>query len=109
MNTSAIPQTQTYSVPRFREKEKAVFEAIPGMRELRQAQSQEQFDQLRAMYPDASFALMTASSLFCKDRELNAIHLKAYQAILNGEPIANVRFRYDYDLESYLERHLWDD
>ena len=108
MNTTAIPQT-THSVRYYRQKEKVVFDAIPGMEELRQAESQEQFAQLQVLYPDASFALMMASNLFCKDRELNAIHLKAYQAILSGEPISNVRFRYDYDLESYLERHLWDD
>ena len=108
MNTTAIPQT-THSVRYYRQQEKVIFDAIPGMEELRQAESQEQFAQLQVLYPDASFALMMASNLFCKDRELNAIHLKAYQAILSGEPISNVRFRYDYDLESYLERHLWDD
>lgn len=109
MNTAAIPHSQTHSVQYYRQKEKAVFDAIPGMRELRLARDEKQFSELQAMYPDASFALMTASNLFCKDRELNAIHLKAYRAILDGEPISAVRFRYDYDLEAYLERHLWDD
>ena len=109
MNTAAIHQTHTHSVHYYRQKEKAVFDSIPGMRELQQAENEQQLAQLRAMYPDASFALMTASNLFCQDRELNAIHLKAYQAILSGEPIAHVRYRYDYDLEAYLERHLWDD
>lgn len=109
MNTSVISQTQSHSIHFYRQKEKTVFNTIPGMRELLQAGSEEQFAQHQALYPDASFALMTASNLFCRDRELNAIHLKAYQAILEGEPIANVRFRYDFDLEQYLERHLWDD
>ena len=108
MNTSSIAQT-THSIRYYRQREKIVFDSIPGINELRTASSVDHFLQLQAQYPDASFALMTASNLFCKDRELNAIHLKAYQAILNGEPISNVRFRYDYDLENYLERHLWDD
>ena len=34
---------------------------------------------------------------------------KAFKSILEGEPIVGVRFRYDYDLETYLQRHMWDD
>ena len=109
MNTAVIPQKQPHTIRHYRQLEKTVFDRIPGMRELRQAAGEEQYSLLQAKYPDAAFALMTASNLFCKDRELNAIHLKAYQSILEGEPIANVRYRYDYDLEMYLERHLWDD
>lgn len=107
MNTASIHQSN--SIHYYRQKEQAVFDTIPGMRELRLTENDQQLAQLSAMYPDASFALMTASNLFCQDRELNAIHLKAYQAILSGDPIDHVRFRYDYDLEAYLERHLWDD
>ena len=107
MNTAYPHQTQPLQF--YRLQEKSVFDSIPGIRELQQAQDEDQLAELRAIYPDASFALMTASNLFCPDRELNAIHLKAYKAILSGEPIANVRYRYDYDLEAYLERHLWDD
>ena len=51
---------------------------------------------------------MIAGNLFVGDREQNEIHQKAYAAILNGEPITGVRFKYDYDLESYLLRHMWD-
>lgn len=108
MNTSSIAQT-THSIRYYRQREKIVFDSIPGINELRTASSVDHFLQLQAQYPDASFALMTASNLFCKDRELNAIYLKAYQAILNGEPISDVRFHFDHDLEDYLERHLWDD
>lgn len=109
MNTVSIPQKQTHTIHHYRQLEKTVFDRIPGMRELRQASDEEQFRLLQVKYPDAAFALMTSSNLFCRDRELNAIHLKAYRAILNGEAVANVRYRYDYDLEMYLERHLWDD
>ena len=109
MNTAAVSTAQSHSIQYYRQKEKAIFDTIPGMRELRQASDEQQFTKLQHLYPDAAFALKMASNLFFPDREFNAIHLKAYNAILNGEPVSNVRFRYDYDLESYLERHLWDD
>ena len=109
MNTSVISRNQTHSLRYYRSLEETAFNRIPGMEELRSAASEEQFSLLQARYPDAAFALMTSGNLFCKDRELNEIHLKAYRAILDGENITNVRFRYDYDLEAYLERHLWDD
>ncbi len=109
MNTAVIPQKQSHTIHHYRQLEKTAFDRIPGIAELRRAKSEEEFALLQAKYPDAAFALMTASNLFCRDRELNAIHLKAYQSILDGEPVSNVRFRYDYDLEMYLERHLWDD
>ena len=109
MNTAAVRQKTSHSIHHYRQMEKPVFDRIPGIRELRNAETEEQYALLQARYPDAAFALMTAGNLFCRDRELNAIHLKAYRAILDGEAIANVRFRYDYDLECYLERHLWDD
>lgn len=51
---------------------------------------------------------MIVGNLFSGDREQNEIHQRAYTAILNGEPITGVRFKYDYDLESYLLNHMWD-
>ena len=109
MNNVPIPRNQNCSIRQYRQLEHAAFDRIPGMRELRQASGEDQLRQLQTRYPDAAFALMTAGNLFCRDRELNDIHLKAYRSILDGEPVANVRFRYDYELEAYLERHLWDD
>lgn len=109
MNTAPVYQNTSCSIRHYRQMEKSVFDRIPGMKELRKAENEEQYALLQVRYPDAAFALMTAGHLFCRDRELNAIHLKAYRAILDGEPVAHVRFRYDSDLEAYLERHLWDD
>lgn len=109
MNTSVISRNQTHSLRHFRSLEKTAFDQIPGMKELRSAASEEQFSLLQTRYPDAAFALMTSRSLFSGDREMNEIHLRAYRSILDGEKITNVRLRYDYDLEAYLERHLWDD
>ena len=68
----------------------------------------EKWNDVELRYPDAAFALMVANHLSMGNQEQNAIHQKAYLSILEGEPIQNVRFRYDYDLEQYLERHMWD-
>ena len=68
----------------------------------------ESIPELEVQYPDAAFALMISGNLFVGDREQNEIHQKAYTAILNGESITGVRFKYDYDLESYLLKHMWD-
>ena len=89
------------------EAEATVFSKIPGMDKLRRA-APESVPELEAKYPDAAFALMIANNLFVGDREQNEIHQRAYTAILNGESIIGVRFQYDYDLESYLLRHMWD-
>ncbi len=63
---------------------------------------------LKNKYPDAAFALMISENLFTGDQEQNEIHQRAYKAILNGEPMTGIRFRYDYDLEAYLLKHMWD-
>ena len=88
-------------------QQEAVFNSIPGLNALRHA-APESVPELEAKYPDAAFALMISDNLFVGDREQNEIHQKAYTAILSGESIAGVRFKYDYDLESYLLKHMWD-
>lgn len=89
MGTTAISHT----MQELLQRQEAFFRRIP---------------ELEAKYPDAAFALMISDNLFVGDRELNEIHQKAYTAILRGESIPGVRFRYDYDTESYLRRHMWD-
>ena len=107
MNTAAIPQATTHTMQSLMEKQKDVFSKIPGMELFRKA-SLAEYDTLAARYPDAAFALMISNNLFLGDREQNEIHQKAYLAILKGESISSVCFRYDYDLEAYLHRHMWD-
>ena len=98
MSTTSIPVCHTRQ--ELHRQEDAVFNSIPGMDMLRSA-SPESIPELEVQYPDAAFALMIAGNLFVGDQ-------KAYTAILNGESITGVRFKYDYDLESYLLRHMWD-
>ena len=88
-------------------REQEAFRNIPGMQELLRT-SPEKREAAQLRYPDAAFALMVADHLSMGNQEQNAIHQKAYLSILEGEPIQNVRFRYDSDLERYLERHMWD-
>lgn len=107
MNRTTLPATTHHTMQYLLDKENAVFSQIPGMQDLLHA-NPDNLLELEAQYPDAAFALMTAQNLFVGDKEQNEIHQKAYAAILNGESIRNVRFRYDYDLEAYLERHMWD-
>ena len=84
----------------FAARERAAFSKIPGMTELLRTPPEKR--------DDAAFALMVANHLSMGNQEQNAIHQKAYLSILGGESIQNVRFRYDYDLEQYLEKHMWD-
>ena len=98
-----IPASQYY-----RQKEAAVFSKIKGMDILLNA-APDSAEQLRTQYPDAAFALMTADNLFTGDREQCDIHQKAYYAILKGESLKNIRYRYEREMEAYVQRHMWDD
>ena len=92
----------------FRKREAAVFSQIPGMMELTTSSYAEQ-DELRAKYPEAAFVTMLADDLVTGNRELTAINMKAYLAILNGESIANVRYRHEKETYLYWSQHMWDD
>ena len=59
-------------------------------------------------YPDAVFALQIISNSFVNDREVGTIRMDAYAAILDGEAIADVRYKYDRQMDAYLTRHNWD-
>lgn len=107
MNTATIPHPIHLTIQHLLETESAAFSKIPGMDKLLHA-APGSIPELGKKYPDAAFALMIAENLFVGDQEQNVIHQRAYTAILKGEPIANIRFKYDYDLESYLLKHMWD-
>lgn len=81
MNTSTASHTREY----FQQKESAVLGQIPGVKELLSAYDEER-PALEKKYPDAAFALTISSNLFFHDRELTAIHMKAYSSLLKGDP-----------------------
>ena len=100
--------SKTNTMQDYREQEMIIFSTIPGMNELLQAKPEE-ITEIQARYPDAAFALHTASNLFDHNRELSLITQKAYFAILNKENISDVRFRYDREMTEYWKHHMWDD
>lgn len=91
----------------FRQREAAVLCRIPGVRELMGAYD-DQLPALEQKYPDAAFALKIISDPFIPDRERGDIQMEAYSAILNGEAISDVRFRYDRRMDAYVTQHNWD-
>lgn len=99
---------ETHTMSFYREKEREVFPAIPGLTEIVSAPPAER-DQLAGKYPDAAFALMIADNLLCGVPGIGAINQRAYLSILNGEDIASVRFRHSKEMDDYFSRHGWDD
>lgn len=99
---------EIHTVQDLRRMEKEVFAKIPGMDELLSSDSQT-VEKAMAIYPDAAFALMVSNNLLCGDREQSEMNQRAYLAILRGEDIANVRFRFDHEMQAYVSRHMWDD
>ena len=73
----------------YRQKELEVFPHIPGMKELLNSYNTSSTD-LAKKYPDAAFALMTASEIMSGNPEQNAINQEAYFEILRGENIADI-------------------
>ena len=107
MNTSTSTTPILHSREFFQQKETAVLQQIPGVYELLSAYD-DQRPALEKKYPDAAFALNISSNLFFHDGELTNIHMKAYSSILKGDPIADVHFRYDKEMDAYHARHNWD-
>lgn len=103
--TGNIPAVHTRQY--YRQKEAAALQAIPGMDRLLAAHGEERL-RLEDQYPDAAFACRIVSELFFSDRELAAIHMEAYSALLRQEPIAQIRFHFRRQLDAYHQRHLWD-
>ena len=91
----------------FRQREAAALIRIPGVRELMAARGNLRHT-LEQKYPDAAFALDILSNPFVQDRELGSIRMDAYSAILNGESIASVHYKYDRQMDTYVTRHNWD-
>ena len=91
----------------FRQREAAALCRIPGARELLKANA-EQRPALEKKYPEAVFALRIISNPFVKDREVGAIQMEAYAAILDGKAISDIRYKYDRQMDAYVARHNWD-
>ena len=91
----------------FRQREAAALRRIPGAWELLNAKA-DQRPTLEQKYPDAVFALSVISNPFIPDREVGSIQMDAYAAILDGKTIADIRYKYDRQMDAYVARHNWD-
>lgn len=107
MSTSTSTATQMSNREFFRQREVVALCKIPGVQEMVAARA-DQRPSLAVKYPDAAFALKIVSNPFVPDRELGSIQMDAYSAILNGEVISSVRYKYDRQMDAYVTRHNWD-
>lgn len=108
MEGIATSAMHTHTRQYYQDRERQAFQKIPGIKELMSADVLRQ-DALANRYPDAAFALKIADNIFCRDKEQEAIHQRAYLAILHGENMQDIRFRYDRDMKEYTQKHMWDD
>lgn len=107
MNTTTSNAVKMSNREFFRQREAAALCKIPGVRELLAAQDS-QLPSLQKKYPDADFALRIISNPFIPDHELGTIQMDAYSAILSGELISSVHYKYDRQMDAYVSRHNWD-
>ena len=107
MNRQTCNAVQMTNREFFRQRESAALRRIPGVRELLRATA-EQRPMLEEIYPDALFALQIISNPFIRDREVGAIRMDAYSAILEGKTLSEVRYKYDRRMDAYVARHNWD-
>lgn len=116
-------------------RKKAVFEAIPGVKEIRKAREdwedyryefQKAFERgngrypappavdskeikkLEETHPAAVFALEMESQKHNANYELAAIAEKAYDALCNEENWEEVKKQYEKDKHEFVLRHVWD-
>lgn len=59
-------------------------------------------------YPDAVFAIMIHDEMVCGIRGVRNIVQKAHAAIIEGENMENIRFRYTKEMDEYFREHTWD-
>ena len=107
MNRQTSNAVQMTNREFFRQREEAALRRIPGVRELLRANA-DQRPELEQKYPDAVFALRIISNPFIKEREVGAIQMEAYAAILDGKAIADIRYKYDRQMDAYVACHNWD-
>ena len=92
----------------YTDSERVAFQKIDGMNEVLNANPSD-IQEVSAKYPNAMFAIMIHEEMICKFSGVRNIARKAHAAILNGEKIENVRFRFSKEMDEYFREHTWDD
>ena len=96
------------SIRYYTDRERIAYQKISGIDEVLSARPAER-NAVNAQYPDAVFAIMIHDEMVCGISEVRNIAQKAHSAILNGEKIGNIRYRYSKELDHYFADHTWDD
>ena len=92
----------------YTDSERIAYQRIDGMDEVLSAKPSD-LEELSAKYPDAMFAIMIHEDMICRVAGIRSIVQKAHAAIMEGEGIENVRFRYTKEMDEYFREHSWDD
>lgn len=77
----------------YTDSERLAYQKIDGMNEVLAAKPSD-LEDISTKYPDAMFAIMIHEEMICRVAGIRNIVRKAHAAILDGERIENVRFRY---------------
>ena len=101
--------SMTASTIRFyTDSERIAYQKIDGMNEVLSAKPSD-MEAVSAKYPDAVFAIMIHDDMVCRIRGVRNIVQKAHAAIMDGENMENIRFRYTKEMDEYFRAHSWDD
>ena len=92
----------------YTDRERVAYQKISGMNEVLSAKPAD-MEKVSAKYPDAVFAIMIHDEMVCGIQGIRNIVRKAHAAIMNGENMENIRFRYSKEIDDYFREHCWDD
>ena len=92
----------------YTDRDRIAYQKIFGMSEVLSAKPAD-METVSAKYPDAAFALMIHDEMVCGIRGVRYIVQKAHAAIMDGEDMENIRFRYTKEMDEYFREHTWDD
>lgn len=92
----------------YTDRERVAYQKIAGMNEVLRVKPAD-METVSAKYPDAAFVLMIHDEMVCGIRGVRNIVQKAHAAILDGESMENIRFRYTKEMDEYFREHTWDD
>lgn len=92
----------------YTDQERAAYQKISGMNEILRAKPAD-LERLSEKHPDAIFAIMIHDEMVCRIQGIRNIVRRAHTAIMDGENMENIRFRYDREMDEYFQEHAWDD
>lgn len=92
----------------YTDRERIAYQKISGLNEVLKAKPAE-MESVSMKYPDAVFAIMIHDEMVCGIRGVRNIVQKAHAAIIEGENMENIRFRYAKEMDEYFREHAWDD